>query len=116
MTRFVDLIQGNLSTLWRAGVPSFDADGVRIAGALEDLDANYECKIAVTTAVPPIERAVTRKSADNLRFLAQLTPAEADTIGAGRHVVAIQVTNSSLSPNLVLEEHIDIEVTDDLIA
>lgn len=68
------------------------------------LDANYSCKIAVDGAAPPINRAVTLKTADNLYFRGWLTPAETQAIGVGDHILGMQISNATVSPPLVKEK------------
>jgi len=97
--------QGNVSPVWRVAVQTFDADGVAIVGSFEDLSANYTCTVAVTTAIPPLERVVTRLSTDNKRFLVQLTAAETDTMAIGNHKVAIEVENTVVIPPFRVEAH-----------
>ena len=97
--------QGNVSPVWRVAVQTFDADGVAVTGSFEDLSANYTCTVAVTTAIPPIERVVTRLSTDNKRYLVQLTAVETDTMAVGSHKVAIEIENATLTPPFRVEAH-----------
>lgn len=107
--------QGNTSPLWRVGVQSYDANGNPISGQYEDLSSNYTCTIAVPTAVPALSRAVTALSADNTRFLAQLTPTETDSIPVGSHTVAIEVANATTTPPFKVEAHVTLLVETDYI-
>ena len=107
--------QGNTGPLWRVGVQSYDAEGVPIPGVYEDLSVNYACTVAVPTATPAISRPVTALSADNTRFLVQLTPAETETLTEQKHTVAIEVVNNTTTPPFKVETHVDLLVDDDLI-
>lgn len=102
--------QGNTGPLWRVGVNELDADGVP-TGSLIDLSvAGWTCRLGVATASAPIDRAVTDLSSDNFRFLVQLTPAETDLLEPEKHVVAIELSNATLTPPFNLEEHVDLVV------
>jgi hypothetical protein len=108
--------RGNTGPLWRVGVQSFDDEGLPIEGQLEDLSlAGWACTIAVPTAESAISRAVTVLSADNTRFLAQLTPAETETMNDELHVVAIEVTNPNTTPAFNIEHHVELIIENQLI-
>lgn len=107
--------QGNLGPVWRVGVQTFDASGVAISGSFEDLSANYTCTVAVATAIPPIERTVTRLSSDNTRYLVQLTGAETATMSVGNHTIAIEVENTTVVPPFRIEEHVELIIEEEHI-
>jgi len=107
--------QGNTGPLWRVGVQSYDANGVAISGVFENLSVNYTCTLAVPTAAPPISRAVSALSADNTRFLAQLTPSETGTLAEGQHTAAIEVANATTTPPYKVEVHVELLVEEQLI-
>ena len=101
--------QGNTGPLWRVGVQAFDNEGLPIDGQFEDLSvAGWACTIAVPTAGTPISRPVIVLSADNTRFLAQLTPAETDDMNDELHVVAIEVSNPNTTPPFNIETHVEL--------
>lgn len=107
--------RGNTGPLWRVGVQSYDSEGLPISGQYEDLSSNYTCNISVPSATPPIARTVTALSADNTRFLVQLTPSETATLLGTNHVVAIEVANGTTTPPFKVETHVQLLVDDDLI-
>lgn len=102
--------QGNTGPKYRIGVPSFDVDGLPVANTFEDLSVNYTCTISVPTASPAISRAVTARSSDDFRFLAQLTPAETLTMAVGTHQVAIEVNDTTATPPFRVETHLRIKI------
>jgi hypothetical protein len=115
MTTSKRIKQGNISPLWRVGVQEYTVDGVPISGQLVTLDSNYTCTVACTTAVPPLERAVTTKSTDNTRFLVQLTPTETLTMGIGQHIIAVEVENVTLTPPFRVEDHVELIIEKEYI-
>jgi hypothetical protein len=67
-----------------------------------DLDVNYSC--AITVAAPaPIVRPVTHKTLDGKRFRAWLTWQETAALPIGAYLVAVQIINRALVPELVKE-------------
>lgn len=79
--------QGNTGPLWEVGID----DG---ASGLVTLDVNYTCKLVVGTSV---DRAITDTATN--RFQAQLTPAETAALSLGRHVAAVEISNTTTTPS-----------------
>ncbi len=111
----MQVVKGNISPIWRVGVPSIDVDGQEVSGEYEDLSSNYTCTVAVPDATPAIERAVTLLSSDNKYYLVQLTPAEMATLPVGLVTVAIEVKNTVVSPEYAVEAHVKMKIIDQLI-
>ena len=100
--------QGNTGTLYKVGVVG-DPD-LSVGGP------DYTCVLAVPSAVPPISRAVTVLLDTNTRFACQLTPAESATLEPNRtHIMAVEITNTFLTPVFNVETHIEFYVAPQLI-
>jgi hypothetical protein len=97
------VIQGNTGPLWEVGID----DG---SGGLVTLDVNYTCKFVVGSS---IDRTITDK--DSNRFQVQLTPTETAALDLGRHVCAIEISNSTTTPApFQKEQQIEILITNDV--
>lgn len=101
MTDTLSIYKGDTAGPWNVGVTGDD-------GALVNISAPWTCKIKV--AGTAIDRAVTDRTVDNLRFIAALTPAETATLDIGIYVVAIEIENTTTVPPLRREHHIVLTV------
>lgn len=111
MTECGRIKQGNTGPLWLVGIKERDANGVETGNLIDVSNVNWVCTVACNSAVPPISRVETNISADNTRFMVQLTPAETATLSAGSaHTIAIEVVNTTLSPAFEVESHVDLIV------
>lgn len=111
MTECGRIKQGNTGPLWLVGVKERDADGQETGNLIDITGADWVCTVACTTAVPPLSRVEPNETADNTRFMVQLTPTETLTLSAGgAHTIAIEVVNSTLSPPFKVESHVDLVV------
>lgn len=110
MSSFHDcaVIAGNTGPVWEIG-HRVSAPGAR--KVLADLSEDYACWLAVADATPPILRQVTDLNDAGTRFLAWLTPAETEGLGAGAWTVGIELRNPAASPELVLELQLTATVT-----
>ena len=106
MTETASIYKGDTGGPWNVGHRLDD-------GSLTPLTVAYTCKIRVAGAA--IERAVTDKTADNLRFIAALTPTETNDLAAGQYVVAVEVENAALTPPLRAEKHIILTVNEHIV-
>lgn len=68
---------------------------------LAALDSNYTCKITVEGAPVAINRNVPDKTADSKYFRGWLTPAETTSLPPADYILAMQISNATLTPNLV---------------
>ena len=84
------------------------------------LDSNWKCYTAVNDtdgAVVVAKREVTDKTADNLRFVAGLTPTETnlllvdDSEEYRPYTQIIEVLNTTLTPPFNIESHYTLKVT-----
>ena len=99
---------GDTSPIWEVGIITSAPGETPITRA--DLDIEYECWIAVPGASPAIYREVTTKNDENDRFRAWLTPAETAQLGKGVHTVGIEIRNSTLTPPLIRETHVQVVI------
>ena len=103
-----EITQGNTGTLYKVGV-----------SGVPDLSIgspDYTCNISVLTGVPPIARAVTTLVDANTRFAVQLTPAETELLApCAKHVMAIEINNTSLAPPFKVETSVEFWVKEQLI-
>jgi len=83
------------------------------------LDSNWSCFTAVNDAdgaVVIAKREVTGKTADNLRFIAALTPTETNLLDVDDsesyrpYTQVIEVINTTLAPPFNIEEHYTLKV------
>lgn len=89
------IIQGNTGQLWNIGVKD-------TAGNLITLVNDYTCKLVLPN--DGIDRPITDKDGDNLNFQAQLTPIETAALSIGNHIAAIEISNSTTTPEALVEE------------
>ena len=106
MTETASIYKGDTGGPWNVGHRLDD-------GNLAPLAPAYTCKIRVAGSA--IERAITDKTGDNLRFIAALTPAETLALAAGQYVVAIEIENAALTPPLRVETHIILTVAEHIV-
>ena len=107
MATVYNIYQGDTGPIMKPR-PSVLDDGVT-------LDADWHCYINVidssgTEVVP--KREVTDKTADNLRWIAALLPAETATIPVSNdfHTMVIEVVNATTIPPFNVEKHYSIAV------
>lgn len=104
---------GDTSPVWELAFRA-SAEGVKPV-VLADLDGNFSCRIAVPGSPGVAPRAVTVKTADNLRFRAWLTPDETAGLGPGEWTVGIEIRNPTLVPPLVQEIHRTLWIRDQAV-
>lgn len=103
----IDCIAGDTSDIIELAVQTSPMGvGARV---LSELDVNYTCKIQV--AGTAINRAVTAKTADNKYFRGWLTPAETAPLTPGDYVLAMQISNATLTPELVKEKQFTLRIS-----
>lgn len=105
------LFIGDSSPIWEVAFQT-SAEGVTPI-ELATLDGTYSCRIAVQGTA--IDRAITEKTADNKYFRAWLTPAETLQLTPGIKMVGIQIKNDSLTPPLVLEYQVVLNVSQGIV-
>lgn len=101
MTDTQSIYKGDTAGPWNVGVTRDD-------GSLETISAPWTCKIRVGGTA--IDRAVSDRTADNLRFIAALTPAETLALSEQQYVVAIEIENPTTTPPVRREHHIILTV------
>ncbi len=98
----LEIIQGDISDLIHAGL----ADG-------SAMDSNYTCTVKVQGT--SISRAVTDKTGDNVYFVVQLEPDETVLLRPGSYILAIRITNTTLTPDFSRETQIRLDVIEKVI-
>lgn len=95
------IVAGETTDHWEIGLVT-SAPGVQ-PQVLAELDDNFTCRLVVSGAPTPIDRAITDKNATGRRFLAWLTAEETAQLGEGTWRVAIAFANPTLLPPLARE-------------
>lgn len=102
--KIVSVAQGDITTALKPRPGSL--------GEADIIDANWTChtKVLSPNGTILIERAVTEKTIDNLRFVVNLTPAETTTLPVETYSWVIEISNSTTVPPYNIEQRYTLAV------
>lgn len=87
--------------IFKQGNTGFIAN-VKIKGNTTPLDGNWTCKILIVGS-GIAQRDITEKTEDNLGFKIQVLPTESAQLAIGKHTLAVEIANPTLTTPFVHE-------------